>query len=96
MLSSMTKVDRRLSHCKLHRDDGERHRQHTNLTGVRSRSRFTAEKCRAFRLLRNGSRVRNSYSDSCDVAVKSGTDLAKTKKGQVTFAAFDSTKITSV
>ena len=40
--------------------------------------------------------VRNSYSDSCDVAVKSGADLAKTKKGQVTFAAFDSTKITSV
>ena len=35
-------------------------------------------------------------SDSCDVTVKTGADLAKTKKSQVTFAAFNSTKITSV
>src|SRR5208283_1739283 len=43
-----------------------------------------------------GSQVRNSFSDSCDVTVKTGADLAKTRKSQVTFAAFNSTKITSV
>ena len=40
--------------------------------------------------------MRNSFSDICDVTVKTGADLAKTKKSQVTFAAFNSTKITSV
>ena len=40
--------------------------------------------------------MRNSFSDSCDVTVKTGADLAKTRKSQVTFAAFNSTKITSV
>ena len=67
-----------------------------NLTGTKSILVYSLRKCRAFRLLRSGSRVRNSCSDSCDVTVKTGADLAKTKKGQVTFAAFHSTKITSV
>jgi WD40 repeat protein len=51
---------------------------------------------RVFRLLRSGSRVRNSFSDGCDVTVKARADLTKTKKSQVTFAAFNSTKITPV
>jgi hypothetical protein len=68
-----------------------------NMTGVRrSIPSLLLQKCRAFRLLRSGSRVRNSFSDSCDVTVKTGADLAKTKKSQVTFAAFNSAKITSV
>ena len=41
-----------------------------------------------------GSQVRNSFSDSCDVTVKTGADLAMTRKSQVTFAAFNSNKIT--
>ena len=41
-------------------------------------------------------RIRNSFNNSCDVAVKTGADLAKTKKGQVTFAAFNFAKITFV
>jgi hypothetical protein len=95
LLFGMMNVGRRLLNCKL-RDNGERHPQHTNLTESEGRSQFTAEKRHAFRLLRSCSRVRNSTSDSCDVTVKTGADLAKTKKSQVTFAAFNSTKITSV
>jgi len=41
-------------------------------------------------------RRRNSFRDSCDVAVETSADLAKIKKGQVTLAAFDPSKITSV
>src|SRR6476620_452074 len=97
LLFGMMRVGRQLLHCKLHRDDGERPGITQNLTGVRrSILVYSLRKCRAFRLLRSGSRVRNSCSDSCNVTFKTGADLAKTKKGQVTFAAFHSTKITSV
>jgi succinate dehydrogenase/fumarate reductase flavoprotein subunit len=40
--------------------------------------------------------VRNSFGDGCDITVKTGADLAKAREIQVTFAAFNSTKITSV
>ena len=40
--------------------------------------------------------MRNSFRDSRDITVKAGADLAKTRKGQVAFAALDSAKITSV
>jgi hypothetical protein len=40
--------------------------------------------------------VRNSFSDSCDIALKTIADLAKIRKSQVTFAAFNSIKISSV
>jgi hypothetical protein len=40
--------------------------------------------------------VRNSFSDSCDIALKTIADLAKIRKSQVTFAAFNSVKISSV
>jgi hypothetical protein len=66
-------------------------------TGVRRAIRSSLLlNCRALRLLRSVSQVRNSFSDSCDVTVKTGADLAKTRESQVTFAAFNSTKITSV
>ena len=97
LLFGMIKVGRRLSHCKLNWGDGQRRRQHTKPHwSPKVDPSSLLQKCRAFRLLRSGSRVRNSISDSCDVTVKTGADLAKTKKGQVTFAAFHSTKITSV
>ncbi|HEY1476201.1 MAG TPA: hypothetical protein VGF37_00830 [Chthoniobacterales bacterium] len=67
-----------------------------NLAGVEGRSQFAADKCRAFGLLRSICQVRNSFSDSCDVTVKTGADLAKTRKSQVAFAAFNATEITSV
>ena len=50
----------------------------------------------AFWLLRSVCPIRNSFGDSCDVTVKTGTDLAKTRKSQVTFAALNSNKKTSV
>ena len=56
---------------------------------LRSVARSVSERLSGIR------RIRNSFSNSCDVAVKTGADLAKTKKSQVTFAAFNSGKITS-
>jgi hypothetical protein len=50
----------------------------------------------AFWLLRSVCPIRNSFGDSCDVTVKTGTDLAKTRKSQVTFAALNSNKKPSV
>ena len=47
-------------------------------------------------LLRSICQMRNSFCDSCNVTVKPGADLAETRKSQVSFAAFNSTKITSV
>jgi len=38
----------------------------------------------------------NSFRDSRDITVKTGADLAKTRKGQVAFTALDPAKITSV
>jgi hypothetical protein len=57
--------------------------------------------CRAFWLsficpLLSVFQVRNSLSDSCDIALKAITDLAKIRKSHVTFSAFNSIKITSV
>ena len=39
-----------------------------------------------FRRLQSGSRVRDSFSDSGDVTVKTGADMAKAKNSQVTRA----------
>jgi hypothetical protein len=97
-LFGVKKVGRRLlqtaNACR--RDGGESHRQHKTRLESEGRFQFTAEKCHALRLLRSVALVRNSLSDSCDVTVKAGADLAKTRKSQVTFAALNSTKITSV
>jgi hypothetical protein len=46
--------------------------------------------------IRSVCQVRNSFSDGCDITVKTGADLAKARESQVTFAAFNSTKIASV
>jgi hypothetical protein len=54
------------------------------------------EKCGGSALLRSVCQVRNSFSDGCDITVKPGADLAKAGESQVTFAAFNSTKISSV
>jgi hypothetical protein len=51
---------------------------------------------KAFWLLRSACPIRDSFGDSCDVTVKTGTDLAKTRKSQVTFAALNSNKKTFV
>jgi hypothetical protein len=40
--------------------------------------------------------VRNSFSNSRYIALKTIADLAKIRKSQVTFAAFNSIKISSV
>jgi hypothetical protein len=40
--------------------------------------------------------VRNYFSDSFDIALKTLADLAKITKSQVTFSAFNSVKISSV
>ena len=50
----------------------------------------------AFWLIRSLCPIRNSFGDSCDITVKTGTDLAKTSKSHVTFAALNSNKKTSV
>ena len=55
--------------------------------------------CRAFWLFIGfgaSLQVRNTSSDSCDIALKTIADLAKIRKSQVTFAAFNSVKISSV
>jgi hypothetical protein len=40
--------------------------------------------------------VRNSFSDGGNITAKTVADLAKNRKGHVTFTALNSTKITSV
>jgi hypothetical protein len=40
--------------------------------------------------------MRNSTCDSCDVAIETGADLAKTRKSQITFPSLNATKITPV
>jgi hypothetical protein len=47
-------------------------------------------------LLRSGFLVRNSFSDCCDITVKTIANLAKIGKSQVALAAFHSIKITSL
>ena len=47
-------------------------------------------------LLPSSFRVRNSFSDSSDITVKTITDLAKIRKSHVAFAAFNFIKIGSL
>jgi hypothetical protein len=58
--------------------------------------RFISEKCGEVQRYLGVCQVRNSFSDGCDITVKTGADLAKAGESQVTFAAFNSTKISSV
>jgi hypothetical protein len=50
----------------------------------------------SFCLLRSICRMRNSFSDGCDITVKTSADLAKIRKSDVTFAAFNFIKMTSL
>ena len=48
-----------------------------------------------FHLLLSDFQVRNTFGHSCNITVKTGTDLAKTKESQIMFTAFNSVKIAS-
>src|ERR1700693_707080 len=80
LLFGMIKVGRRLSHCKLNWGDGQRRRQHTKPHWSPKVDPSLLLRSVAFGLLPSGLRVRNSFSDSCNVTVKIGADLQRLRK----------------